>query len=131
MTKIKEKYIELALKTELKDYNEVSKRYTPEMARLMHSAMGIATEGGEFLDMLKKHINYGKPFDRTNAIEELGDLLFYIAIACDELGVSFEEVQNINIKKLQERFKSKGKFNSEEAINRDHSKEKKVMENVN
>ena len=44
---------------------------------LMHCAVGIAGEAGELLDCVKKHWKYGKDFDRNNAVEECGDLLFY------------------------------------------------------
>lgn len=119
-------YIELALKTETKDYETIAKRYTPSMARLMHAASGLTTESGELLDMLKKHLNYGKDFDKPNAIEELGDLCWYLAIACDELGVSFEEIMTININKLKARYGEK--FSSDKAINRDLETERKILE---
>lgn len=118
-------YIKEALKTELKDYQEVQKRNTPQICRLMHASSGMCTEAGEFLDMLKKHIFYGKDFDRTNAIEELGDMLWYIAIACDELGVTLEKVQEININKLKVRYPNK--FTQVDAITRDLEKEEEAL----
>jgi len=120
-------YIELALKTELKDYKTVSERYTPSMARLTHAASGLCTESGEFLDMLKKHLNYGKEFDKANAIEELGDLMWYVAIACDELGVSIDDIMRINIDKLKKRYGEK--YSDDKAINRDLESERKILEN--
>lgn len=119
-------YIELALRTELKDYKTVSERFTPSMARLSHAASGLCTESGELLDMLKKHLNYGKDFDRANAIEELGDLLWYVAIACDELGVSIEDIMKINIDKLKARYGEK--YSDDRAINRDLKAEREILE---
>lgn len=119
-------YIELALRTELKDYKTVSERFTPSMARLSHAASGLCTESGELLDMLKKHLNYGKEFDRANAIEELGDLLWYVAIACDELGVSIEDIMKINIDKLKARYGEK--YSDDRAINRDLKAEREILE---
>lgn len=119
-------YIDLALRTEIKDYEPISKRYTPSIARLMHSAAGLCTESGELLDMLKKHINYGKEFDKTNAIEELGDLMWYIAIACDELGVSLDDIMKINIDKLKKRYGEK--YSDDKAINRNLDEEREVLE---
>ena len=84
---------------------------------LMHAAMGMVTESGEFIDALKKLTIYGKPLDRTNLIEEIGDVQWYVALACRELGVSFEEVFDRNIEKLKVRFPDK--FTSDAALNRD------------
>lgn len=119
-------YIELALKTETKDYETISKRYTPEIARLMHATNGLTTEAGELLDMFKKHINYGKDFDKVNAIEELGDIFWYLAIACDCLGVSFDEVMQKNIDKLKARYGDK--YSDQKAIERDLEAERTVLE---
>lgn len=123
-----ENYIELALKTETKDYETISKRYSPEIARLMHATNGLTTEAGELLDMLKKHINYDKDFDKVDAIEELGDIFRCIAIACDALQVSFDQINEMekNIAKLKARYGDK--FSNENAINRDLEKERKILD---
>jgi len=94
--------------------------------RLLHAGIGIATESGEFLDALKKHIFYGKALDRTNLKEELGDLLWYIAIAMDELGTDFDEVQAVNIAKLTARYPDK--FTLEAAEHRDLTTERAILE---
>lgn len=94
--------------------------------RLLHAGVGLATEGGEFLDALKKHIFYGKALDRTNLKEEIGDILWYCAIALDELDSSFEEVQMTNIAKLKARYPEK--FTKAQAENRDLSAERKILE---
>ena len=49
----------------------------------------------------------GKPWDdhnREHLIIELGDLLWYVAQATQALGVSFEEVVERNVKKLEKRY---------------------------
>lgn len=114
-------YIKQAIRTESAVFNMESGD-----DRLLHSGIGIATESGEFLDALKKHIFYGKPLDRTNLKEELGDLLWYVAIACDELGATFEELQEVNIAKLTARYPEK--FSLERAENRDLETERKILE---
>lgn len=100
----------------------------PDNCNLLHAAIGIATEGGELLDALKKTIFYGKELDSVNLKEELGDLMWYIAIACESLGTSIEEVCKININKLRARYPEK--FTSDAAINRDLKNERKVLEEV-
>ena len=74
---------------------------------LMHAAYGVAGEAGEFADCIKKHQIYGKDFDRDNAIEELGDLLWYIALACNALDTTMDQVAMANIAKLRKRYPDK------------------------
>lgn len=93
---------------------------------MLHGAIGIVTEAGELLDAMKKSIYYCKALDRTNLIEELGDLEYYMAVLRIELGVSQEEIQERNIAKLRARYPEK--FTSEHAINRDLDKEREVLE---
>lgn len=95
-------------------------------ARLLHAGIGMATESGEILDQLKKHLYYGKVLDEVNLVEEIGDLFFYMAIACDSLGVSFEDVMKKNNAKLRARYGDR--FTSEAAINRDLEKERSILE---
>jgi len=120
-------YMEKVLQLENKDYKGIQHRLSRVFInRLLHAGMGITTESGEFLDMLKKHIFYGKELDTINLKEELGDLLFYIALAMDELGTTFEEVMKINFEKLSARYPNK--FTKEDATNRDLDKEREILE---
>lgn len=73
---------------------------------LVHCAMGLAGEAGEFSDAIKKHVIYGKELDRDNAVEELGDIAFYLQAACNTLGVTLEEVIQANANKLASRYTS-------------------------
>jgi len=71
---------------------------------LVHAAMGLAGEAGEFIDCVKRHTVYGQPFDSLNAREELGDLLWFVALGCKALGVSMHTVAQDNIAKLARRY---------------------------
>lgn len=97
-----------------------------ETLRILHGAIGCGTEAGELLDAVKRYIFYGKPIDRTNIIEELGDIEWYMAIIRDVLNVSQEEVQQLNISKLQKRFPEK--FTEADAIDRDLQAERDALE---
>ena len=66
--------------------------------------MGISGEAGELLDAIKKHVIYQKPLDRENAIEELGDIEFYLEGLRQGLGISRQETLDANIKKLSVRY---------------------------
>ena len=75
--------------------------------RLLTAGVGINAEGGEFLEIIKKMIFQGKPFNEDNRehmIIELGDLMWYVAQACMALDISFEEVVETNVKKLEKRY---------------------------
>jgi len=120
-------YIKKALRTESYDWESIKGRLQDEdTIRLLHSAIGLSTEANEFLDMLKKHIFYGKELDLVNVKEEGGDVIWYLAIAMDVLKTTFEEVMSVNIEKLTARYPEK--FTPEKAINRDLDKERKILE---
>lgn len=75
--------------------------------RLLTAGVGINAEGGEFLEIIKKMIFQGKPFNADNKehmIIELGDLMWYVAQACMALEVSFDEVIARNVSKLEKRY---------------------------
>ena len=76
----------------------------PSEVNLWHAATGISGEAGEFLDCVKKHVVYSQPLNRENAIEELGDLEFYMEQARQQLGVSREEVLAASVAKLEKRY---------------------------
>ena len=75
--------------------------------RLLTASVGINAEGGEFLEIIKKMIFQGKPWNVDNKehlLLELGDLMWYVAQACMALEVSFDEVIARNVKKLEKRY---------------------------
>lgn len=113
-------YIQKAIKTESLN------TYIKGNERLLHAGVGLATETGEFLDAIKKTVFYGRELDRVNLKEELGDILWYIAIAMDELGTDFETEMNRNIEKLEQRYPEK--FTFEKSENRDLNKEREILE---
>lgn len=122
-----QEYLDLARKTDHESYALVQERLSQEeAARLFHYFVGVGTEAGELLDAIKKSIVYGKPLDKVNLKEEIGDVFWYLARACDYLGFTFEEVMDVNINKLKARYGEK--FTEDAAINRDLEKERQVLE---
>ncbi len=80
---------------------------TSEMHRLLTAAVGMSAEGGEFLEIVKKMIFQGKPYNEENVRHlkiELGDILWYVAQACMALDISLDEITDMNIDKLSKRF---------------------------
>ncbi len=87
---------------------------------LMHAALGLAGEAGEFADVVKKHIGQGHPLDLTKSENELGDVQYYTAKGAREIGVTLEHVGRTNIEKLRKRYPEG--FSVEKSINREESK---------
>ena len=120
-------YQKLAELTENKDFFGILKRLGDERTlRLIHAAQGLTTETGEFTDTLKKYVFYGSPIDEVNMAEEVGDLMWYIAEACNALGIDLEDVMERNIEKLQTRYPQK--FEASAALNRNLEQERKILE---
>lgn len=82
----------------------------------MHAAAGAAGEGGEILDIAKKHWVYGKPLDRAHMLEEIGDCLHYLNQLCILLGIRIEDAMAHNVAKLNKRYPSG--YTDEAAIER-------------
>ena len=87
-----------------RSYAELGNSLDQRKLRLMHAVLGVSGESGELVDAVKKHIMYNKPLDVENVKEEIGDLCWYISLALDEIGSSFEEVMKMNIAKLSKRY---------------------------
>ena len=88
--------------------------------RLLTAGVGINAEGGEFLEIIKKMVFQGKPWNRDNRehlIIELGDIMWYVAQATMALGISMEDVLDTNVKKLAKRY-PEGTFDSYFSENR-------------
>lgn len=74
---------------------------------LANGALGLAGEAGEVADLIKKSLYPSKPGDgqdtETRLADELGDVLWYLAILAQGLGVSLNEIAEQNIHKLAAR----------------------------
>lgn len=104
----------------------------PESKDYLHAVMGIVTEAGELAKTVVDVTRQAPGVDRENAIEEIGDVLWYIAIACDALGVNIEDAMRANIAKLKSRYPER--FTESNALIRDSELEmaaiKGEIENV-
>lgn len=56
---------------------------------------------------MKKHLVYNRPLDKSNYIEELGDLLWFVAFACEVAGITMQDVAEQNVFKLSLRYPNK------------------------
>ena len=90
------------------------------MALLLTGSIGIASEGGEFAEIVKKCIFQGKPLDADTQFHikrELGDIMWYWANSCRALGIDPNDVLAENIEKLKARYPG-GEFDVTNSENR-------------
>jgi|TARA_B100001113_G_scaffold275573_1_gene230153 NTP pyrophosphatase (non-canonical NTP hydrolase) len=95
-------------------------RQGANIERLTTAGVGLAAESGEFLEIVKKMVFQGKPWNEDNRdhlIIELGDVMWYVAQACMALEIDFEDVIEGNIKKLEKRYPG-GSFTIRNSENR-------------
>lgn len=130
MNSTNEAYIAEAMRTstqtQIDNFRDAMESGGDQIIRAIHGAVGIATESGEILDALKRSLFYGKPLDKTNLEEEIGDVFWYLAELCDAIDITFEGAQAKNIAKLKARYPNA--FTNESALNRDLPRERSVLE---
>ena len=74
---------------------------------LLTASIGLASESGEFSEIVKKIIFQGKELNddvRFHMLRELGDICWYLANAANALSVDLEEIVKMNVEKLEARY---------------------------
>jgi NTP pyrophosphatase (non-canonical NTP hydrolase) len=74
---------------------------------LLTASVGLASESGEFSEIVKKVIFQGKELNvdvRYHMLRELGDICWYLANAANALGADLEEIVKMNVAKLEARY---------------------------
>ena len=88
--------------------------------RLLTAAVGVSAEGGEFMEIVKKMVFQGKPWDehnRKHLVIELGDVMWYVMQACMALNITLDDVIAGNVEKLKKRYPG-GEFDVYKSENR-------------
>ena len=96
-----------ALKT---SFDEIEKKSGIKTPRLLTAALGLGSETGEFVEIVKKMFLQGKPPSDDNIFHmkrELGDIMWYWVTACASLGLDPYEVISENQEKLAARYGEK------------------------
>jgi NTP pyrophosphatase (non-canonical NTP hydrolase) len=78
-----------------------------DISRLLTFALGASAEIGEAVEIIKKCLLQGKPFDeqaKVHLLKECSDCLWYFAQLCIAMDTSFEEIMKINYDKLSSRY---------------------------
>lgn len=77
---------------------------TDDQVMLAWNAIGLTGEAGEVAELAKKQIFHHHGLDVEKWRKELGDVLWYVAALCSNLGLTLDEVMQANVAKLQARF---------------------------
>ena len=92
---------------DFKDSLEIIEENGIQPSRLLTASVGLSGEVGEFNDIVKKIVFQGKEVDddtKKHLKSELGDICWYMAQALIALDSSWEEVFDINVGKLSDRY---------------------------
>ena len=93
-----------------KSFDDIEDSSSIKMPRLLTAALGLGSETGEFVEIVKKMVLQGKPASEENIFHmkrELGDIMWYWTTACAALDLDPYEVINENQKKLEARYGEK------------------------
>ena len=93
-----------------KSMDDIESNSSIQMPRLLTAALGLGSETGEFVEIVKKMVLQGTPASEDNIFHmkrELGDIMWYWTTACASLGLDPFEVINENQKKLEARYGEK------------------------
>ena len=93
-----------------KSLDTIQKNSKVDVPRLLTGSLGLASESGEFVEIVKKMFLQGKPVDGDNVFHmkrELGDIMWYWVTACMALGLDPVEVIKENQEKLEARYGEK------------------------
>lgn len=74
----------------------------PKNQAIPYLALGLTSEAGEVAGKIKKQIRDGG-VEVMGTIDEIGDVFWYLARLCDELGFDAEDVLQRNWAKLSDR----------------------------
>jgi len=87
---------------------------------LLTACLGLAAEGGEFIEVPKKMFFQGKPLTEAEVFHlkrELGDVMWYWINACRALNLDPNDVIAENVRKLESRYPG-GSFDAYHSENR-------------
>ena len=93
-----------------KSFIEIEENSDIKTPRLLTAALGLGSETGEFVEIVKKMFLQGKPPSEDNIFHmkrELGDIMWYWVTACASLGLDPYEVISENQEKLAARYGEK------------------------
>ena len=121
------KFVDAVTSDESRDFVAFSDRVVSldekgaNIERLLTGAVGINAEGGEVMEIVKKLLFQGKPWnDETiyHLKRELGDVMWYVMQCLIALDTDMDEIVEMNIEKLKKRYPG-GEFDAYYSENRE------------
>jgi len=111
---------------QLNEYQEMAKTTANRIATpaenrdlaLLNWSLGLGGESGEFQGLVKKMVFHRHPVSGEKLANELGDVLWYLALAADTLSYTLEDIAKMNLAKLSHRYPEG--FSPERSRNRDN-----------
>ncbi|GEL14533.1 nucleoside triphosphate pyrophosphohydrolase family protein [Pediococcus cellicola] len=73
---------------------------------LTNCALGLASESGQVVDLVKNYTFHGKDLNREELTKEMGDVLWYLSQVAQWADIPFEQVAQENIETLNKRYPS-------------------------
>lgn len=86
---------------------DLVKAYAPKFSPaelVQYSSTGLATESAEVLDLYKKAIGGVMPVNRARVVEELGDVLYSLALLIEEEHITLQEINERLATKLHKMY---------------------------
>lgn len=105
----------------IEQYQQAAARTaTGKCCDLANAGLGLTGEAGEVADIIKKHLYQGHGLPQDKIVEELGDLMWYVALTASLIGVDLKAVMQANIEKLWRRYPNG--FRPEDSVHREDEK---------
>jgi len=98
---------------------------TLKILPLLHGVLGLGTEVGELMDIVKKYMVYNVPIDEFKIKDEGGDIIHYFTYILKWMKASLRECIEMNEAKCRERFPDG--YSHEARANRNRAKEEEAQ----
>ena len=106
---------------ELNEYQDKAQRTSNKQLssvdHLLNGLLGLAGESGECCDLVKKNLYQDHREIATKLLDELGDVLWYVAETASAIGITMEEIARHNLRKLYARYPEG--FDPEKSLHRE------------
>ena len=95
----------LGVSMEFSEYQRLAKTTAvyPEEYKIYYPTMGLASEVGEVANKVKKKMRGDGELDKEYLAKEIGDILWYIGMVCNDTGLELDKIAIMNLEKLKGR----------------------------
>lgn len=104
--------------TELIEKNQVDTVRALNNDEILEEVLRLSCAAGRCADITKKYLFHSKPFNKEKLLEALNDVVRQISETVALLGLTVQDVVDVNVVKLKDRYKT-GKFTFEEFMKKE------------